>query len=357
VPWSEDTFTRLIAAPPETLTSSFSVSHALLLNVLDRPRGGVEALTRLLHDNHESRPAQRRHIRRAVAIARSLLSSGVVERVVEPDGRVGARVAVDLQADFALDQPLSPFVLEAIGHLDRDEPTYPLDVLSLVEATLESPGTIIAAQVNRAKTELMAELKARGVEYEERIAALEKVEHPKPLRELTYDLFDAYRLVHPWVEDHNIRPKSVARELFERAMTFSEYVDHYGLARSEGLLLRYLSDAYKGVVRTVPEDAKTDELDDLTAWLGELVGLGVLGETPPRCWPPRPSRTTAAPSGSWCATSSSAGWSCWPTGPTGRWASWAAGTPSAGRRRPRPTGRPTPASARAPWRGVPRSSR
>jgi hypothetical protein len=271
VPWSEETFAKLSVASPEPLTSSFAVSHSLLLNVLDRPAGGLAALKRLLTDNHEPRKEQRRHIRRAVAIARSLLSGGIIERVVGADGTVDFRVAADLQRDFSLNQPLSPFVLEALTHLDEDEPTHALDVLSMVEASLEDPGTVIAAQLWKRKTEVIDELKAAGVEYEERMAVLDTVEHPKPLRDLTYELFDAYRARHPWVADHNVRPKAVARDLYERAMSFAQYVDHYGLARSEGLLLRYLTDAYKAMVQNVPEDAKTDEVYDLTEWLGEVV--------------------------------------------------------------------------------------
>ena len=271
VPWSEETFAKLAAAPPEPLASSFAVSHALLLNTLDRPSGGLAALRRLLTDNHEPRRHQRHHIRRAVAIGRSLLSGRIIERVVDADGRVDFRVAPDLQRDFSLNQPLSPFVLEALTELDEDEPTHALDVLSMVEAILDDPGTVIAAQLSKRRTEVVNELKAQGVEYEERMAVLDTIEHPKPLRDLTYELFDAYRARHPWVADHNVRPKSVARDLYERAMTFPQYVDHYGLARSEGLLLRYLGDAYKALVQNVPEDAKTEEVYDLTEWLGEVV--------------------------------------------------------------------------------------
>jgi hypothetical protein len=272
VPWSEDTFDKLTVAPPEALTSSFTVSHSMLLNVLDRPGDGCGAMKRLLLDNHDPRPAQRTHIRRAIAMYRSLLGSGVVERLDEPDedGRL-VRVTVDLQADFALNQPLSPFVLAALGNLDRASETYPLDVLSLVESVLENPGVILAAQLDKLRAELVTRLKSEGVEYEQRMAELDKLEYPKPLRELTYDLFNQYLTFHPWAADHTIRPKSVARELWERAMTFTDYVHHYGLARSEGLVLRYLSDAYKGLVQTVPEDAKTEELFDLTEWLGETV--------------------------------------------------------------------------------------
>jgi hypothetical protein len=233
---------------------------------------GCDALKHLLTHNDEPRSRQRNHIRRAISIYRSLAAANVVERLDDPDedGRL-VRVTVDLQVDFALNQPLSPFVLEAIPLLDLESPDHALDVLSIVESTLGDPGPIIAAQLNQAKTDLINELKSRGVEYDERMAALEKVEHPKPLREFTYDLFDLYREVHPWVGDHNIRPKSVAREMYERAMGFADYVKHYKVARSEGLLLRYLGDAYKGLVQSVPEQAKTDEVLDLTEWLGELV--------------------------------------------------------------------------------------
>ena len=272
VNWSEDTFERLVASPPEPLASSFSVSHSMLLNVLDRPGDGCAAMRELLTDNHEARPAQRRHIRRAIAIYRSLLAAGVVERLDEPDdlGR-RVRVTVELQSDFALNQPLSPFILEALPRLEWSSPTHALDVLSVVESTLDNPGPVLAAQLEKLRTETINRLKAEGVEYEQRMEALDQLEYPKPLREFTYELFDSYRVVHPWAADYNIRPKSVARDMFERAMGFADYVAHYGVARSEGLLLRYLSDAYKALVQAVPEDAKTEEVEDLTAWLGELV--------------------------------------------------------------------------------------
>jgi hypothetical protein len=196
----------------------------------------------------------------------------VVERLDEPDDRGRTvRVKIDLQSDFALNHPLSPFVLEAIPLLDAGAETYALDVLSIVEATLDDPGPILNAQLDRVKGELIAELKRQGMEYEQRMEELAKCEHPKPLREFTYDLFDAYRTRHPWVGDHNIRPKAVARDLYERGMGFAGYIAEFKTTRSEGLLLRYLGDAYKGLVQNVPEDAKTDEVLDLTEWLGELV--------------------------------------------------------------------------------------
>jgi len=272
VSWGEATFERLVAAEPEPLASSFHVSHSMLLNVLDRPGDGCAALRKLLTDNHEPRPAQRTHIRRAIATYRSLLAAGVVERLEEPDDRGRrVRVTVDLQADFALNQPLAPFALAAVELFDRAEPGYALDIVSVVEAVLDDPGVVLAAQANKARGELVAELKAAGVEYEERMERLAEVTHPRPLAAELGAAFDMYRQTQPWVDDHPLAPKSVVRDLWERAMTFADFVQHYGLARAEGTLLRYLSNAYKTLLQTVPEAAKTDELYDLTEWLGELV--------------------------------------------------------------------------------------
>ena len=270
--WNEETFERLVAAEPEPLVSSFEVSHQMVMHVLDRPGDGCADLRRLLVENHETRRRQRRHIRRAVAIYRSLVEAGVVEVLEAPDewGRL-VRVTVDLQDSFALHQPLSLFAVEALGVLDHAEEHYPLDVLSVIESVLENPGPVIAAQIERLRSDLLGELKAQGVPYEERMERLAAVEHPKPLREFLYGAFDIFRRHHPWVEGDNVRPKAIAREIRERAMTFGEYVNHYGLKRSEGLLLRYLSDAYRAMVQNVPADHRTPELDELTDWLGALV--------------------------------------------------------------------------------------
>jgi superfamily II RNA helicase len=272
VAWDEAVFDRLVASPPEPLVPHLRMSHSILLNVLDRPGDGCAALTSLVTRNDEPRSVQRRLIRQSIAIYRSLVAAGALERLPHPD-ELGRRIRVttDLQADFALDNALSPFVLEAVPRLEQPAPTWPLDVMSIVEATLDNPAPVLTAQLDRLRTETLTALKSAGVEYEERIEALDKLEYPKPLRDWTYDLFDAYRIAHPWAADDNIRPKSVARDLYEQAMTFSEYVAHYSLTRSEGRLLRYLSDVYRGLVRNVPEDLKTEDLLDLTEWLGELV--------------------------------------------------------------------------------------
>jgi hypothetical protein len=272
VSWGKPTFDRLVTADPEPLTSSFTVSHAMLLGVISRPGDAFAAMRRLLTDNHEEPAARRRHIRRAIAIYRALLAAGVVERLPEPDeqGRT-VRLTVDLQLDFALNQPLSPFALAAIELLDRDSPGYPLDVVSVIESTLEDPRTVLSAQRFKARGEAVAAMKAEGIEYDERMELLEEVTHPRPLADLLDEAYELYRRGHPWVADHELSPKSVARDMYERAMNFTEYVSFYQLARSEGLVLRYLADAYRALRQTVPDEAKTGELADLVEWLGELV--------------------------------------------------------------------------------------
>ena len=272
VSWGQPTFERLVAADPEPLTSSFKVTHAMVLNVIDRPGDAFAAMRHLLTDNHEDRAAQRRHIHQAIAIYRALLAGGVVERLPEPDseGR-RVRVTVDLQYDFALNQPLSPFALAAIELMDVSSPSYALDVLSVIESTLDNPRQVLSAQQFRARGEAVAQMKADGVGYDERLEMLDGVTYPKPLEDLLEAAYDIYRRGHPWVLDYSLSPKSVVRDMYERALTFPEYVALYGLSRSEGLVLRYLAEAYKALRQTVPDEAKTEELTDLIEWLGEIV--------------------------------------------------------------------------------------
>jgi superfamily II RNA helicase len=272
VSWSKATHDRLLAAEPEPLSSHFQVSHSMLLNVIARPGDAFAAMRSLLTDNHESRSAQRRHVRSAIQAYRSLLTAGVIERLETPDdsGRT-VRLTVDLPVNFALNQPLSTFALAAIELLDQEADDFALDVVSVIEATLEDPRQVLFAQLSKARGEAVAQLKAEGVEYEERMALLEEVTYPQPLAELLEGAYDLYRKGHPWLADHQLSPKSVVRDLWERAMSFGEYVSFYGLTRSEGLLLRYLSDAYRALRAGVPQAARTEAVEDLTAWLGELV--------------------------------------------------------------------------------------
>jgi len=272
VPWSEKTMTRLVDAPPEPLTSNMRVSTAMILDVVDRPGDPFEAMRRLLTDNHEPRKRQLRLIREAVGIARSLLQAGVVERLPEPepDGR-RYRLTVDLPPDFALNQPLSTFALAAIDVLDSDAESYARDVVSVIEATLEDPRQILSAQLKKARGEAVAAMKAEGIEYDERIELLDDVTYPKPLDEVLTGIYEIYLQTNPWAADGQLSPKSVVREMWEGAFTFREYVSVYGLTRSEGAVLRYLSDAVKALRSGVPAAARTEELADITEWLAELV--------------------------------------------------------------------------------------
>ena len=275
--WNEETFEKLVGGSPEPLDSSFDITHQMVLNVLSRPGDGGADLRRLLTDNHETRKRQRGHIRKAIGMYRSLRDAGIIEELPEPDdlGRL-VRIGVDLQDDFALHQPLSLFAMEVIPELgaggsDSSPEEHALDVLSVVESVLENPGVILAAQVNRLKTELVTRLKMEGVEYEERMERLAEVRPPRPLAEFLYGTFDVFRAHHPWVGSENVQPKSIAREMYETGFNFRQYIEHHGLKRSEGVVLRYLTQAYKALVQNVPEAEKTGHLVDLEAWLGETV--------------------------------------------------------------------------------------
>jgi superfamily II RNA helicase len=272
VPWSESTMTRLIEAAPEPLTSNMRVSTAMILDVVDRPGDPFAAMRRLLLENHEPRKRQLQHVREAVGIARSLLQAGVVERLDESDADGSRyRLTVDLPPDFALNQPLSTFALAALGVLDPASETFALDVVSVIEATLEDPRQILAAQLNKARGEAVAQMKAEGIEYDERIELLDDITYPKPLEELLGHVYEVYLQSNPWAADAQLSPKSVVREMWERAFTFREFVSVYGLTRSEGAVLRYLSDAFKALRSGVPAAARTEEVTDIVEWLGELV--------------------------------------------------------------------------------------
>jgi len=272
VPWSESTTNRLVDAAPEPLTSNMRVSTAMILDVVDRPGDPFVAMRRLLTDNHEPRKRQLAHIRQAVGIARSLLQAGVLERLDEPgpDGRRYA-LTVDLPPDFALNQPLSTFALAAVDVLDPASETYALEVVSIIEATLEDPRQILAAQLNKARGEAVAAMKAEGIEYDERMELLDDVTYPKPLEDLLDHAFEVYLQSNPWAADARLSPKSIVREMWERAFTFREFISVYSLTRSEGAVLRYLSDAFKALRSGVPAAARTEEVVDIVEWLGELV--------------------------------------------------------------------------------------
>lgn len=272
VNYTEETFERLVGSAPEALQSRMRVTHAMILNIVAREGDPFASMRRLLRDNHEDERRQRRLSRRAITLYRELLTAGVVRRLDEPlaDGRQ-VELTADLHDGFALNQPLSPFALAVLDVLDPDSPTFALDVVSVIEAILEDPFPVLRAQQYRARGEAVAAMKAEGIEYDERMELLEEVTWPKPLEELLTAAFETYRSNQPWVPQDALSPKSVLREMYENAWSFGELIRQYELARSEGIVLRYLTDAYRTLRQTVPQSRKSEEVEDIVEWLGETI--------------------------------------------------------------------------------------
>ncbi|MES2866933.1 MAG: DUF3516 domain-containing protein [Actinomycetota bacterium] len=277
VSWGEPSFRKLIDAEPETLTSHMQITSAMILNVIGRGGDVFANMRALVYDNHEPRARQRMLALRALGIYRTLRESGIVEQS-EPRSLSLSKgrepeisLTVDLQPNFALNQPLSPFALAAFELLDPDAATFALDMISIVEATLDDPRAVLSQQEFLARGDAVAEMKREGIEYDERMELLEQITYPKPLEELLGATFETYSAAQPWIRDFELRPKAVVRDMYERAMSFGEYVAYYKIARSEGVVLRYLSDAYRAASQTIPEDLKNEDLRDLIEWLGELV--------------------------------------------------------------------------------------
>jgi hypothetical protein len=243
----------------------------MLLNVLSRDADGCRAMRDLIRRCHESPNAKKAHRRRAWQLFRSLLNRKIVEFIPPTANGAYLRVNVELQEDFSMDQTLSLYLLETIPLLDPDSPDYALDLLTLVESILENPEVILRRQLDKLKDRLMAELKARGADYYERMDELDKLEHPKPKRDFIYSTFNAFADQHPWVGQENIWPKSIAREMFESFRSFGDYVRDYGLPRSEGLLLRHLSSVHKVLAQTVPDNTKTDAVREMELYLLEMI--------------------------------------------------------------------------------------
>ncbi len=326
VNWGLGSFERLVAAEPEPLVPQMQVTAAMLINLIARGDDPFTRVRELVFDNHEPRARKYELARRALAIFRTLVASEVVEIVRAEDGSTRIRLTVDLQPNFALNQPLSPFAIAAIDLLDPSdggEPApaapaapagpaaastlaedadsrsesatayevgadlrdpaghhtvrtagtghYALDVVSVIEATLDDPRAILSQQEFRARGEAVGAMKRDGIEYEERMALLEEITYPRPLAVLLAETFEVFASSQPWVRDFELSPKAIVRDMYERALSFGEFVSLYQLGRSEGLVLRYLSDAFRAIRQTVPADARTESLTDLIEWLGEMV--------------------------------------------------------------------------------------
>nr|WP_255711681.1 DUF3516 domain-containing protein [Corynebacterium yonathiae] len=273
VSWSEKTFARLTEAEPEQLTSQFRVSNSMLLNVLARHGNGYEHMRHLLRDNHDNRSKQNKDILTALDLFRGLLDSGVVQKSTKGLDIYGRpyHLVRELPRDFALNQPLGPFALAALSLLDPEAETYNLDVISVFESILDDPRQVLIAQQKQRRGEEIAALKADGVDYTDRMNIVEDITWPKPLEELLEQAYDTFAETNAWVKEFELRPKSVVRDMLENAMTFSDLVATYGLARSEGVILRYLTDAWRTLKQSIPDEYNTPELEDIVVWLGELI--------------------------------------------------------------------------------------
>jgi superfamily II RNA helicase len=293
VNWDKQTFARLIAAPPERLQSRFAVSHGMLLNVLSREGDGCRAMQRLIADSHESPKQKQAHRTRAWQLFRALVEKGIVEftgsgapasgpaagkdDLKHAGSETGApsarklRINVELPENFSMDQTLSLYLLETIPLINPESPDYAPDLITLVESILEDPDFVLRKQLDRVKDRKMAEMKAEGVEYQDRMDELEKCEHPKPCREFVYSTFNEFAAKHPWVGQENIRPKSIVREMFEQFRSFGDYIKDYELQRAEGVLLRHINNTFKVLTKTVPDAAKNDALREMEEYLRVMI--------------------------------------------------------------------------------------
>jgi superfamily II RNA helicase len=271
VNWDKQTFARLIAAPPERLTSQFKITHGMLLNVLSRPTDGCRAMQSLIARCHELPKAKKALTRRGWQLFRALVERGIIEFIPQTIEGAKVRVNVELQDDFSMNQTLSLYVHDTLPLMDPQAPDYALVVLTLVESILEDPDIILRRQLDKVKTQAVAEMKMQGIEYDQRMEELEKLEYPKPNRDFIYSTFNAFAARHPWVGQENIRPKSIAREMFEEFRSFADYIKIYELQRAEGVLLRHLSSVFKVLAQTVPDAAKNDTLREMELYLATML--------------------------------------------------------------------------------------
>ena len=271
VGWNKQTFERLIAAEPEKLRPRLRITHSMVLAEIEQGGDAWARTHKLIEDSAQTPEEKAALSQRTDEVFATLIDAGVVERREEEDGTTSYLLTVDLPEDFALDQPLSPFLLAAIELLDPESETYALDLISMVEATLEDPPQILRAQEREARGAAIAAMKAEGIEYEERMERAQEVTYPKPLEDLLSAAFAEYCEKVPWASDYCLRPKSVLRDMVETASDFKTYIGRYKIARSEGTLLRYLSDAYRVLDRTVPAEKRDERLDDIVTWLRLVV--------------------------------------------------------------------------------------
>ena len=277
VHWDENTYTKLQSSAPEPLSSSFKVSLSLILHVLSREtEDGCLALRDLIERSHESEAKKKRHRITARKLFFNLVRGNILEICSGGDFQSAhspqkIRLNIDLQHDFSLNQALGLYLLDTIPKLDPEDPQHALNILSLIEAILEDPSQVLRAQVRAAKNEAVAEMKEDGLNYDQRMEELEKIEHPKPGADFIYQTFNDYAAEHPYLAAENIRPKSIAREIYETYSSFEDYIKTYQLEKSEAILLRHLSEVYKVLSQTIPPVFKDEELEAAEEHLETLV--------------------------------------------------------------------------------------
>ena len=271
VNWNEGTFKKLVDSVPEQLTPRMRITHSMVLAEVEQGGNARARVDQLIDDSLQPDEEKVKLHVRAAEVLQTLIDAGVVVHDVDENGQDAYSVTMDLPEDFALDQPLSPFLLAALELLDPESPEYAFDLVSMVEATLEDPRQVLRAQERKARDAAMAEMKMDGVDYDERLERIAEVTYPKPLEDLLDAAFDKYCDAVPWARDYCLRPKSVLRDMLESAADFKGYIQKLGIMRYEGILLRYLSEAFRGLDRTIPEDKRTEQLKDIIAWLGLVV--------------------------------------------------------------------------------------
>lgn len=310
VGWSEHTFQKLIESEPEALTPRLKITHAMVLAEVMHGGAAYARLHALIKNSFQTAEEQEKLIHACQEIFATLMDAGVIVReeatgaAVQPGddtagdqpaagttsdtavttaGDTNATVAADtwenasyalakdIPSDFALDQMLAPFVIAACELIDRESPNYALDIVSLVEASLENPPQIMKALVKEAKNKALAEMKMEGIDYEERMERLENVSYEKPLKELIDVAYMRYCAEVPWAKDFQLYPKSIVRAMLESANDFKGYVQKISISRSEGTLLRYLSDAWRVLAKTIPQEFINDDLERIISWLHMLI--------------------------------------------------------------------------------------
>lgn len=278
LPWSEQTFEELQRSAPEPLVSSFQISQGMVLSLLqgaqEHGREGEAELRSLIE------VAQCPHDRRNVLVEQADLYIEALKKtdLVSKEGDTLV-VSDTLQRDFLLMQDVTLFLVSVLPFFQWQYPDgdreYACAVLSLAEAFCESPKAVVMAQRKIARNKLNKKLKRKGVAYEERKARVSslELELQNPMSDFILSSFNDFLKTHPWVPTDALEPKSVALELYQNELTFSEFImeltedNNSSIVRQEGLLLRYLTQVHKTLKHNVPEEFKTDSVLDVEGFL------------------------------------------------------------------------------------------